>query len=219
LAAEYFHNAAFCLQNNFLGYDFSSITSHYVMFLLDLFLLLQVFLVWKPLALISIYIELLLSSLLHVLVYIVFSATSEVYEIAVEFACPSQSNARYNNTTAAAAAGSVISSATTTASAVYAEVTAAAAAAAAASAATAAAAEAVASCLHAAAAVESAASAAVESSWRAVREAKIAETLSCIASLSLLLRFLSFKPSHVPLRKHELLLRASLCYRIFRHLL
>lgn len=45
------------------------------------------------------------------------------------------------------------------------------------------------------------------------------ECITCITSLSLFLRFLSFRPSNAVLRKHRRLERLSLTYRIFRHII
>jgi hypothetical protein len=42
---------------------------------------------------------------------------------------------------------------------------------------------------------------------------------TCVGSLSLFLRFLSVRPSSVELRKHDRLARASLLYRVFRHII
>jgi hypothetical protein len=46
---------------------------------------------------------------------------------------------------------------------------------------------------------------------------KIFSCLRCIFSLSLLLRFFTYRPSSVELRKHDILARLSILYRIFRH--
>jgi hypothetical protein len=43
--------------------------------------------------------------------------------------------------------------------------------------------------------------------------------VTCFYSLSLFLRFLTVRPSSVELRKHDRLARASLLYRIFRHII
>ena len=45
------------------------------------------------------------------------------------------------------------------------------------------------------------------------------ECLSCLWSVSLLMRFLSGGPSSVTLRKHDKLARNSMLYRVFRHMI
>jgi hypothetical protein len=45
------------------------------------------------------------------------------------------------------------------------------------------------------------------------------ECVSCLGSISLLLRFISGGPSGVQLRKHDKLARNSIIYRIFRHMI
>jgi hypothetical protein len=45
------------------------------------------------------------------------------------------------------------------------------------------------------------------------------ECIICLGSLSLLFRFISGGPSTVELRKHDKLAKASIFYRIFRHII
>lgn len=52
-----------CSLHRFLGYDLHTFTNYYVAFALDLYLLLMLLLLWKPLALLLIYLELLVRTL------------------------------------------------------------------------------------------------------------------------------------------------------------
>lgn len=45
------------------------------------------------------------------------------------------------------------------------------------------------------------------------------ECVTCVASLSLLLRFVSGPPSEIELRKHNKLAKNSIVYRVFRHMI
>lgn len=173
--------------HRFLGYDFRNITTHYVMFILDLFLLMQVFLIWKPLCLILIYIELLISSIVNIIVYSIFAAIDDFYDVTIQpllfgkmkmcdtytYTHPIGESISMNKLDLDKDNDNP----------------------------------------HPTDTPQS------KRSWKTVKEARIVENFKCIMSLSLLLRFLSFKPSHVPLKKHNQLVKASLCYRIFRHLL
>jgi len=55
--------------------------------------------------------------------------------------------------------------------------------------------------------------------WLRKQNNDLWDCITCISSLSLLLRFISGRPSKVKLRKDDRLARLSLLYRIFRHMI
>lgn len=57
--------------HRFLGYDLSNLTNEFVAFVMDLGLLLLLFFVWKPIALMLIYLEVLIRMLIHCCVVII----------------------------------------------------------------------------------------------------------------------------------------------------
>jgi hypothetical protein len=170
--------------HRFLGYDFSNITSCYIMFFLDFFLLIQVFLLWKPLALSLIYLELFVS-LFAVFIYSIFSSAYENLSSVILNVLFQKSQQPIG------AAEYVISSPQSNSPSSNYRFT----------------------------NMSSRTSKRSYTNVNQVFYAKLQDYILCIASLSLLLRFLSFRPSHVPLRKHKTLVKLSLFYRIFRHII
>jgi hypothetical protein len=63
---------------------------------------------------------------------------------------------------------------------------------------------------------------AAEEAWKQRKtrtQQELMECISCVWSLSLLLRFISGGPSSVGLRKHDKLHKMSILYRVFRHII
>lgn len=146
-----------------LGYQYSSLPAHIVIFILDILLSILFFFVFKPLALFVIYSELYL----NVIIYGLFALIGEVMEGSVV-----KILAMMSYLTHIGFIGRFIQ--TTKCS------------------------------------IEDQTKTYYTSLW---------ECVTCISSLSLFLRFISFKPSNVVLRKHKRLERLSLCYRLFRHII
>lgn len=138
----------------FLGYDLRSLTNNYVSFAMDLILLVLLIVVWKPLALTLIYLE-LLCRIVYLNVIILLKA-SGVYSLLSS----STSESLYQRG-------------------------------------------------------KSMAKSVFPSTFD-----ELNDCVWCVLSLSLALRFFSGRPTpSVALRKHDRLLRSSLLYRVFRHMI
>lgn len=155
--------------HRFLGYDTRSLPYQWIYFVADLGLLLLLFFVWKPLALLLIYVELFVR-------IIILSFLSLVYSL-LDFTPP-----KLVRKLIAFPYQVVVSN------------------------------------LIGTTFIQKLQSIPVPS-----KKVQINKTLwdcvLCVSSLSLLLRFLSGLPSTTELRKHPRLVRVSLFYRIFRHMI
>lgn len=139
--------------HRFLGYDTRTLTDNKISFVMDLFLLLLLVFVWKPLALVLIYFELLFRVVyLTVLTVLSFLGIrgQALYALGVLKRRPPS---KYS------------------------------------------------------------------SGIKKTSGQKLYDCVHCILSLSLLLRFISGRPSSVELRKHDRLAKQSLLYRVFRHII
>lgn len=152
--------------HRFLGYDMETLTHHYVSFVMDLGLLLMLILIWKPLALCLIYIELwgriIVLSVVYLVRYLLVGGARAVSKVD-----PTEHKAA----------------------------------------------------THKLEKVLELPKHRKRKVWLRQQHNELWDCITCVYSLSLALRFISGLPSSVELRKHEILTRNSLLYRVFRHII
>lgn len=155
--------------HRFLGYDLQSITHQSVSFALDFVLLVVLIFLWKPLALLLIYSELLL----RILVLSVVAAMQAVWDL------------RPVSVVRAAVMKPYYLAMSYLMGLAFLQL-------------------------------------AAEEAWKQRKvqtQRELLECISCVWSLSLLLRFISGGPSSSALRKHDKLHKLSILYRVFRHII
>lgn len=144
--------------HRFLGYDFSKIANYYLLFVLDFVLLMLFMFVFKPTALLLIYLELYINAILYSFLLFVcgiyFSFSRKIMRI-LQFGLFPNSLKAYE---------------------IY-----------------------------------------TSKIWNS-HKSRVWESILCISSLSLFLRFVSIRPSKRLLKKHQRLEKISLFYRVFRHI-
>ena len=184
--------------HRFLGYDMNRITHEYIGFIMDLLLLIMLIVLWKPLALVLIYIELWIRiiylSIIHLLKLIIDGVLRTIYKlhfytlynpfITSKSSVHNQNkdnkitNISKSATTSTTSSDDGIILSTTTAT-----------------------------------------TSQGGKYWSKRNNNDLWDCITCVYSLSLFLRFISGRPSSVELRKHDRLARVSVLYRVFRHII
>ena len=155
--------------HRFLGYNLQSVTNDTVGFAIDFLLLVVLLFIWKPLALLVIYAELLL----RVVALCMLTVLQALWDVR-PFAVLRQAVMKPYYLALAYFGGMAF--------------------------------------LHIVA----------DDAWRQRKlqtRRELMECVVCVASLSLLLRFISGGPSSVDMRKHDKLHKHSVLYRVFRHII
>lgn len=155
--------------HRFLGYDLANLTNNHIAFIMDLFLLLLLVLVWKPLALTLIYAELFCRIVVLALVTLI----ATVWDLFPPFLIQKLVKQAYVLVIPDFVGLAFLRK-------------------------------------HAMKTAKRRRCKMLHELW---------ECVTCVSSLSLLLRFISGRPSVVELRKHNRLAKYSILYRLFRHII